>query len=38
MPARVTRPCGDKERTMIEFGWREYVERTRDYRARDGIR
>jgi carbonic anhydrase/acetyltransferase-like protein (isoleucine patch superfamily) len=36
IPARVVRACGEKERTMIEFGWREYVERTHEYRARDG--
>jgi carbonic anhydrase/acetyltransferase-like protein (isoleucine patch superfamily) len=33
-PARVVRPCGEKERFMIEMGWREYVERTIEYRAR----
>jgi carbonic anhydrase/acetyltransferase-like protein (isoleucine patch superfamily) len=33
-PAKVVRPCGDKERFMIEMGWREYVERTQEYLAR----
>lgn len=35
MPAKVVRPCGEKERAMIEMGWREYVERTHEYRDRD---
>ena len=34
-PGRIVRPCGEKERAMIEHGWREYVERGREYRARD---
>ncbi len=34
-PARVVRPCGPKEQAMIEQGWREYVERCREYRERD---
>jgi carbonic anhydrase/acetyltransferase-like protein (isoleucine patch superfamily) len=33
MPAKVVRACGDKERGMIEMGWREYVERTHEYQA-----
>ena len=35
MPAKVVRPCGDREKLMIEGGWREYVERNEEYRARD---
>ena len=35
-PAKVMRPCGDKEREMIDHGWREYVERGAEYRERDG--
>ncbi len=34
-PARIVRPCGEKERGMIDHGWREYVERGGEYRARD---
>jgi carbonic anhydrase/acetyltransferase-like protein (isoleucine patch superfamily) len=34
-PARVVRPVGERERAMIEEGWRVYVERVREYRARD---
>lgn len=34
-PAKVVRPCGDAERAMIENGWKEYVERGAEYRARD---
>lgn len=34
-PARVVRPCGDKERAQIEHGWREYQERGREYLERD---
>jgi gamma-carbonic anhydrase len=32
MPAKVVRPCGEKEQAMIEVGWREYVERNHEYR------
>jgi carbonic anhydrase/acetyltransferase-like protein (isoleucine patch superfamily) len=32
-PARILRPCGEKETAMIEHGWREYVARTAEYRA-----
>ncbi|MEZ0229524.1 MAG: gamma carbonic anhydrase family protein [Planctomycetota bacterium] len=38
MPAKVVRACGEKERAMIEMGWREYVERTHEYRERDAAR
>ncbi len=34
-PARVVRACGQAERDMIEHGWREYLERGGEYRARD---
>ena len=34
-PAKVIRPVTDKERAMIEEGWREYVTRCEEYRARD---
>jgi carbonic anhydrase/acetyltransferase-like protein (isoleucine patch superfamily) len=34
-PARVHRQCSDADRQAIEFGWQEYVKRTREYRARD---
>lgn len=34
-PAKVIRPVGEKERAMIEQGWREYVERAEQYLARD---
>ncbi|MGE0709895.1 MAG: gamma carbonic anhydrase family protein [Planctomycetota bacterium] len=34
-PARVIRPCGEKEVAMIEQGWQEYVARCAEYRARD---
>ena len=34
-PAKVVRPCGEKERALIETGWREYVLRAAEYRARD---
>ena len=34
-PAKVVRECGDAERAMIETGWKEYVERGEEYRARD---
>jgi carbonic anhydrase/acetyltransferase-like protein (isoleucine patch superfamily) len=34
MPAKVVRACGEKERAMIEFGWKEYVARTKEYLAR----
>lgn len=30
-PMRVLRVCGDKERQMIELGWRAYVKRTGEY-------
>lgn len=36
-PAKVVRACGDKERFLIDQGWREYVQRTAEYRARDGL-
>lgn len=32
-PARVVRPVGDKERTMMEVGWRTYVDYAERYRA-----
>lgn len=35
-PAKVLRACNDADRRAIEFGWQEYVKRTREYRARDG--
>jgi len=37
-PMRVVRVCGDKEREMIEQGWRAYVKRSAEYleRARKG--
>ena len=31
MPAKVVRPCGEKDRLMIETGWHEYRERAREY-------
>lgn len=34
-PAKVVRPVGEKERAMIEEGWREYVQRAGQYLARD---
>lgn len=34
-PAQVVRPCGEKEQALIDRGWREYTERTREYRERD---
>ena len=34
-PAKVVRPCGERERAMIDQGWREYLERGAEYRARD---
>jgi gamma-carbonic anhydrase len=34
-PARIVRACGEKETGMIDHGWREYVDRCREYRARD---
>ena len=34
-PAKVVRPVNDKEREMIDHGWREYQERGREYRLRD---
>jgi carbonic anhydrase/acetyltransferase-like protein (isoleucine patch superfamily) len=33
-PAKVVRPCREKETDMIDHGWREYVERTGEYLAR----
>ena len=30
-PMRVLRECGDKDREMISFSWKAYVERTRQY-------
>lgn len=35
-PAKLLRACTDADRQAIEFGWQEYVKRTREYRARDG--
>lgn len=32
-PARHLRDCHDGDRGMIEFSWREYAERTREYLA-----
>lgn len=32
-PMRVVRVCGDKEREMIELGWRAYVKRAGEYLA-----
>lgn len=32
-PFRVVRTCTEADREMIEFSWREYVDRTREYRA-----
>ena len=37
MPAKVVRACGAREREQIETGWREYEERCREYRERDGL-
>lgn len=34
IPGKVVRPCGEKERAAIDRGWRDYVERAREYRAR----
>ncbi len=34
-PMRVVRKCGDKERAMIEGGWRAYLKRAHEYRGRD---
>ena len=34
-PAKVVRELKEAERAMIEAGWREYVERTAEYLARD---
>lgn len=34
-PAKVVRPLNEKERAMIDHGWREYQERGREYRQRD---
>ena len=36
-PAKVVRPCGEKEQAMIDMGWREYVQRSAEYRERDGV-
>ena len=35
-PAKVHRATNDADKQAIEFGWQEYVKRTREYRARDG--
>jgi carbonic anhydrase/acetyltransferase-like protein (isoleucine patch superfamily) len=35
-PAKVKRPLEPREREMIEKGWKEYLERGAEYRARDG--
>lgn len=35
-PARVVRPCSEKDRAQIDHGWREYQERAREYLERDG--
>jgi len=32
-PFRVVRPCGPAEVSLIDFSWREYVARTRQYLA-----
>lgn len=37
-PFRVLRPCRDSDRELIAFSWREYVDRTRDYRREDASR
>jgi carbonic anhydrase/acetyltransferase-like protein (isoleucine patch superfamily) len=34
-PGKVVRECGDAERRLIDMGWREYIERAREYRERD---
>jgi len=34
-PAKVVREVGEAERRLIDEGWREYVERTAEYKARD---
>lgn len=31
-PMKVLRECGEREREMIEHGWRAYVQRVADYR------
>ena len=35
MPAKVVRPVGEAERSMIETGWQEYTKRAAEYGARD---
>jgi carbonic anhydrase/acetyltransferase-like protein (isoleucine patch superfamily) len=35
-PMRVIRACGDKDREMIEQGWRAYVKRGAEYLAARG--
>ncbi|RMG17137.1 MAG: gamma carbonic anhydrase family protein [Planctomycetota bacterium] len=35
VPAKVVRPVSEKERAMIDEGWREYQQRGAEYRARD---
>jgi carbonic anhydrase/acetyltransferase-like protein (isoleucine patch superfamily) len=37
-PAKVVRPCSDKDTAQIDHGWREYQERGREYRERDAGR
>ena len=32
-PFRVIRTCNDRDRALIEFSWRAYVQRTADYLA-----
>lgn len=32
-PFTLLRPCRDSDREFIEYSWREYVKRTRQYRA-----
>jgi carbonic anhydrase/acetyltransferase-like protein (isoleucine patch superfamily) len=36
MPAKVIRPCGEKEQLMIVEGTKEYIERAQEYLERDG--
>jgi carbonic anhydrase/acetyltransferase-like protein (isoleucine patch superfamily) len=30
-PFRIVRTCDDRDRALIDFSWREYIERTRQY-------
>ena len=34
-PAKILRECTDTDRDAIDLGWREYVKRTKQYRARE---